>query len=51
MYQILFLQCSGYGPAEITELVPKLSNAACREDELSYYETKLVVIQVVNSLD
>ena len=35
--------------AELTSLVPKLSGsngAACRPDELGYYETKLVVIQV-----
>lgn len=33
-------------PAELTGLVPKLSAADCRPDEMSYYETKLVVIQV-----
>jgi hypothetical protein len=46
---LLTLACVLACAAELTGLVPKLSAtgaAACRPDELSYYETKLVVIQV-----
>lgn len=43
------LHLCSFVPAELTGLVPKLSGGpggGCRPDELSYYETKLVVIQV-----
>lgn len=41
--------CCCLCPAELTDLVPKLSGAGgagCKPEEVSYYETKLVVIQV-----